>query len=494
MLARRGLRVRGSDISEQVVDEARARAAAAGLEIAFKAAPVTSLEPGADAAELVVCCEVLEHVDDPVAALETLAGLARPWLMVSVPREPLWRALNLARLKYVGELGNTPGHLNHWSQARVPGLPRGTGRGGRGPQPAAVDDGALPERSGVSAPRRLLGSALARPGALAIVLLGLAWGPIMHRWAGPSSATTPRSGRSSDGRKNVDRWHWETGDVAWIDGHYYSVKSPGMAAISLPPYLLLEAVGGLDVAGDAAAPGARRRAAPVGAERGLTLGAVRLRPERAPCGSSSGSRTRRRSSGLLTLIAAVIPAVLLLFLRPLGRASGSSPGYGTAAAITLGLATILMTFAAEFFSHAISTTLGVRAPSRADARARRARRVRRWSRVAGLLAGLAVHVRVPGRPGRGGAVRLRARPRRLAAPRGAPTPPARSSAPLPALAFNTWTLGSPLKLAYRDAVAEIGVSGHAEIGLNGDGFFGITLPRLGRRAATCCSPAAACWC
>ena len=116
MLARRGLSVRGSDISEQVVDEARARAAAAGLEIAFKAAPVTSLEPGADAAELVVCCEVLEHVDDPAAGLETLVGLARPWLLLSVPREPLWRALNLARLKYVGELGNTPGHLNHWSR------------------------------------------------------------------------------------------------------------------------------------------------------------------------------------------------------------------------------------------------------------------------------------------------------------------------------------------------------------------------------------------
>jgi len=116
MLARRGLSVRGSDISEQVVDEARARAAAAGLEIPFKAAPVTSLEPGADAAELVVCCEVLEHVDDPAAGLETLVGLARPWLLLSVPREPLWRALNLARLKYVGELGNTPGHLNHWSR------------------------------------------------------------------------------------------------------------------------------------------------------------------------------------------------------------------------------------------------------------------------------------------------------------------------------------------------------------------------------------------
>jgi len=33
-----------------------------------------------------------------------------------VPREPIWRALNLARGKYVRDLGNTPGHLGHWSR------------------------------------------------------------------------------------------------------------------------------------------------------------------------------------------------------------------------------------------------------------------------------------------------------------------------------------------------------------------------------------------
>ena len=45
-----------------------------------------------------------------------LASIARPWLIASVPREPLWRALNLARLSYVRELGNTPGHMGHWSR------------------------------------------------------------------------------------------------------------------------------------------------------------------------------------------------------------------------------------------------------------------------------------------------------------------------------------------------------------------------------------------
>ena len=48
----------------------------------------------------------------------------------------------------------------------------------------------------------------------------------------------------------------------------------------------------------------------------------------------------------------------------------------------------------------------------------------------------------------------------------------------PMLAFNTWAFGNPLKLAYSDAVAFPGRSGHDVLGLNSDGFFGITVPRL----------------
>lgn len=59
---------------------------------------------------------MLEHLPDPKAALDALAGLADPWLLASVPREPLWRALNLARGAYVRDWGNTPGHLGHWSK------------------------------------------------------------------------------------------------------------------------------------------------------------------------------------------------------------------------------------------------------------------------------------------------------------------------------------------------------------------------------------------
>ena len=61
----------------------------------------------------------------------------------------------------------------------------------------------------------------------------------------------------ASGERTIDRWHWETGDVAWIDGHYYSVKSPGMAAFSTPLYLLIDATGGRELAADAAAQAAK---------------------------------------------------------------------------------------------------------------------------------------------------------------------------------------------------------------------------------------------
>jgi 2-polyprenyl-3-methyl-5-hydroxy-6-metoxy-1,4-benzoquinol methylase len=60
--------------------------------------------------------EVLEHVPDPEHTVAEMARVASGWLLVSVPREPLWRALNMARGAYWKDLGNTPGHLNHWSK------------------------------------------------------------------------------------------------------------------------------------------------------------------------------------------------------------------------------------------------------------------------------------------------------------------------------------------------------------------------------------------
>lgn len=106
-----------SDFSEQVIALARELATSKGLDIDFRVKSIYSLLPEQDSATLVICSEVLEHLENPDQALQVLAGIARPYLLASVPREPVWRALNMARGKYLGDLGNTPGHLQHWSRA-----------------------------------------------------------------------------------------------------------------------------------------------------------------------------------------------------------------------------------------------------------------------------------------------------------------------------------------------------------------------------------------
>lgn len=73
--------------------------------------------------DLVFLLEVLEHLERPADALAQLAQIVRPggWLVLGVPREPLWRVLNMARGKYLRGLGNTPGHIQHFSR---PGIRR----------------------------------------------------------------------------------------------------------------------------------------------------------------------------------------------------------------------------------------------------------------------------------------------------------------------------------------------------------------------------------
>ncbi len=84
--------------------------------LGFAAMGVEALSFAESEFELVAATEVLEHVGDPQHALSEMARVAARWLLVSVPQEPLWRALNLARGAYVGALGNTPGHLQHWTR------------------------------------------------------------------------------------------------------------------------------------------------------------------------------------------------------------------------------------------------------------------------------------------------------------------------------------------------------------------------------------------
>jgi SAM-dependent methyltransferase len=84
-----------------------------GLSCVFGDA--TTLPFPDDAFDLVMAIEVFEHLPDPDAALAELARVCSGSLIASVPFEPIWRIGNMARGRYLRDLGNTPGHINHWT-------------------------------------------------------------------------------------------------------------------------------------------------------------------------------------------------------------------------------------------------------------------------------------------------------------------------------------------------------------------------------------------
>lgn len=90
---------------------------------------VYELQREAAAYDVVFLLEVLEHLDYPDLALEEIKRVLKPsgLLVLGVPREPIWRALNMARGKYWRRLGNTPGHLNHWSSRSIRAYVRARG-------------------------------------------------------------------------------------------------------------------------------------------------------------------------------------------------------------------------------------------------------------------------------------------------------------------------------------------------------------------------------
>ena len=107
-------RIVGIDLDDPKLRAEWAKRERPNLE--FRAEEATRLSFADDEFDLAAAVEVLEHVPEPEATLAEMARVARNHLLVSVPREPLWRGLNMARGAYWRDFGNTPGHVNHWSK------------------------------------------------------------------------------------------------------------------------------------------------------------------------------------------------------------------------------------------------------------------------------------------------------------------------------------------------------------------------------------------
>ena len=106
--------VKGVDASAGYVAFARQQVRDARVQ--FEVADARALAEQPASYDAVVSGLVLNFVAQPALMVAEMARVARRHLLVSVPREPLWRGLNMARGSYWGALGNTPGHINHWSK------------------------------------------------------------------------------------------------------------------------------------------------------------------------------------------------------------------------------------------------------------------------------------------------------------------------------------------------------------------------------------------
>jgi 2-polyprenyl-3-methyl-5-hydroxy-6-metoxy-1,4-benzoquinol methylase len=113
-------RVVGIDLEEESIQAGWSRRQAPNLE--YRTVRSENLPFERNEFDMASAIEVLEHVPDPERTLAEMARCAERHLLVSVPHEPLWRMLNMARGAYLSSLGNTPGHLNHWSRRSFRGL------------------------------------------------------------------------------------------------------------------------------------------------------------------------------------------------------------------------------------------------------------------------------------------------------------------------------------------------------------------------------------
>jgi hypothetical protein len=166
-------------------------------------------------------------------------------------------------------------------------------------------------RSGL---RPLLGAAATV--CLAVAYVTLTQGP---GWEQNSHYALTRA--LADGTTIIDRTRYETGvwnptgDISVYRGHTYSNKAPGFAFANLPGYEAMKAAG-----------------------------------EAWPWTDDTGQLW------FLGLWTVVLPAAGLLFL--VRRVANTlEPGYGTLAAVTLGIGTLVLPFSTLFFSHLFSALL-----------------------------------------------------------------------------------------------------------------------------------------
>ncbi len=108
-------KVVGVDISHKIIRLAKVNCEKGR----FSCASAYSLPFQSKSFDFVLCVEVLEHLVLPEVALEEISRVASDFILFSVPQEPIWRMVNVTRGAYIRDLGNTPGHVQHWTRKSI---------------------------------------------------------------------------------------------------------------------------------------------------------------------------------------------------------------------------------------------------------------------------------------------------------------------------------------------------------------------------------------
>ncbi|HEY2593706.1 MAG TPA: hypothetical protein VGK33_07380 [Chloroflexota bacterium] len=159
---------------------------------------------------------------------------------------------------------------------------------------------------------------------VAILLVGLSYATLIQSFSWNQTSHYDLIRSLNNGGTTIDKYQQNTGDKAYYKGHYYSARAPGLALMALPFYDTLNLVGAESWTNAHVAP---------------------------------PNHPGDEMIYLIGLWANVLPGLLLL-LAVWRVADRFEPGYGAAAAVALGLGTMVLPLSTLLFSHVFAAFLG----------------------------------------------------------------------------------------------------------------------------------------
>lgn len=108
-------KIDGFDISEQALENAKKILPNNN----FFQGDITNIKLPDNAYDLTTALEILEHLENPKAALKELKRVTKKYCLISVPWEPFFSLGNLSNGKNIKRFGKDKEHLQFWNKKEI---------------------------------------------------------------------------------------------------------------------------------------------------------------------------------------------------------------------------------------------------------------------------------------------------------------------------------------------------------------------------------------